>query len=168
MEDEGQAMRKRRKPPLPTWAVVAVCFGVVAAVSLFVGVPASKASRRSASEAVAVRTLQAIAAGRRAFHKERGVYGTFAEPGASGALGGRFPGESPAVVGGYVFVMKVSPRAGASPETFSLSADPLHDDGSAAGGRRHFHFSASDGGIRHSVGRPAGPSDPPLSAPPNR
>ena len=166
MEDGGRAAGRRRKPPWPTWAVVAVCFGVVASVALGLTVPWLSAGRRAENESRAISALATIAVEQRVFYKEHAVYGAFDELVASGALNKQFSGDSP-VVRGYVFRMKVSPRAAASPATFSVNADPVLEDGGGAGGERHFYLSASDGEIRYSVGRPAGPSDPALSAPSN-
>ena len=159
MEDSRQDFWKRRgRRPWPTWAVVGLCFAVVASVASFFFIRVHDASARSANEAAAIRTLQTVAAAQRDFRAGHGAFGTFDELIASGALDKRFSGESP-VVYGYVFRVEIKPRAGASPEAFTLNADPLRDDGAHATGKHHFYVSSSDGEIRHAAGRPAGPSD---------
>jgi len=158
MEDTWQAVGKRRSPPWLTWAVVALCFGVVASVALIFALPLLKAGRRSAREAIAIRTIQAITLEQRAFYKERGSYGSFDELVESGRLNKLFSGEAPAVEG-YVFRMKITPHVGIAPAVFSVTADPLAEDSG-----RHFYLTSSNGEVRYSVGRPAGPSDPVLSA----
>jgi hypothetical protein len=82
-------------------------------------------------------------------------YGTFEQLAAGGYLDGRFNTAKPKFYG-YVFTMSVTPKAGSSPASYSLNADP--DPALKAAGR-HFYVESDSNGIHVNAAQPASASD---------
>ncbi|MFL6229389.1 MAG: hypothetical protein ACJ741_11480 [Pyrinomonadaceae bacterium] len=143
-------------------ALVVSCVAVIAVGLLVgVGVPAWRASTRSANEAVALRTFNTIYTEERTYLHAHGSYATFDQLIAEGALDKRFVGESP-VVDHYVFNLSVTPRAGTAPPSFAINANPQQTEGFNASGRRHFYTDSAKPIIHYNEERPATADDPVL------
>ena len=112
--------------------------------------------RRAAAtyEATAAQHLKNLAAAEQNYLDNFGDYATFDQLIAAGILLNKgFAGEAPAV-DGYVFRLRLTPRAGERPPSYSINADP-HPHG----GARHLYLDSEVIGIRYSDGRPANATD---------
>lgn len=89
-----------------------------------------------------------------------GSYGTFEQLVGGQFLDQRFKGSAP-VVNGYVFTLKLTPKAGEQAPAYSVNADPQASSGPNSGGR-HFYMDSSASVIRANASQPATASDPPL------
>ena len=72
-------------------------------------------------------------------------------------LTSRFSGNSP-VADGYVFNLRVTPKAVSQPGWYTLNADPL----STTTGKKHFSIDSDSPTIHVHADRTAGPNDPPV------
>src|SRR3982074_2175850 len=88
--------------------IVIAIIGILIAV----GVTGWKAAVRSANEAAAIKTLRTIAEQQMLYYHshQRTAFGSFDEMLKEGLLDTRFAG-TPAVVDGYVYVMRVTPKS---------------------------------------------------------
>ncbi len=137
---------------------------VVAIIGILVGivVPTWQSGVRKGNEASAIKTLQAIAAEEAKYSIDnRGEYGTFDQLLKAGYLDERFGEDSP-VVSGYIFNLKVTPKAPNRPPTYSVNADPQQPEGVGATGTRFFYIDPNVSTIRVNKEGPASRTDPPL------
>lgn len=135
---------------------------VIAIIGILVGigVPAYRAIVRSGNETSAIKTLQTIAVDQKLYYKQHqgNSYGTFDQLVADVDLDKRFVGDAP-IVGGYVFTMKITPKASGQPAAYTVNADPQTD----TSGTNHFYLDASSDTVKVNAQQPAGPEDPPIS-----
>ena len=138
---------------------------VIAIIGILVGVgiPAWQSSVRSANQAAAIRTLQAIAVEQRIYYNShnRSSYGTFDQLIADGQLDRRYAGEEP-LVEGYIFRLKTTPKTGNQPPLYTVNADPQKPDGVTATGKEFYYTDANSSTIHVNSTQPAGPNDPPM------
>ena len=138
---------------------------VIAIIGILVGVgiPAWQASVRAANEAAAVKHLSEIANAQATYYntKNRTGYGTFDQLVSGAYLKDNFTGDSP-VVDGYVFTMKVTPRAANQPPQWGVNANPEQPTGITATGSQFFYFGSDVSTIRTNPQKPATPDDPPI------
>ena len=149
------------------WVAVLAAVGVLAAAGLwFYFVRARDEQRRrrvvAANEREAVLVVDGVAAAQQLHLQSRGEYGTFPQLVEAGVF--RAPGLSDGrlVTDGYVFDLRVTPRAEGRPPAFALHADPVRDRGPDQTGRRHFYAGSDVTGVRFHDERPAAAADPPL------
>lgn len=137
--------------------IVIVTFGILIAI----GVTGRNAAVRAANEAVAIKMLQTIAEQQKLYYNgnKRGSFGTFDEMLAGQLLDTRFAGTSP-VVDGFVYNMRVIPKATTRKAGFAVNADPLVTEGFGATGKRHFYVDSDSGTIHVNSRQPATASDP--------
>ena len=129
---------------------------LAALVALLLNTETDAKRRRAAAtyEATAAQHLKNLAAAEQNYFDNFGDYATFDQLIAAGILLNEgFAGESPAV-DGYVFRLRLVPRAGERAPSYSINADPR-----AAGGGRHLYLDSEVIGIRYSDGRPANATD---------
>lgn len=135
---------------------------VIAIIGILVGVgvPAWRNAVIAGNETAAIQTLKTLATEQRVYFNGRGrtAYGTFDQLIETGSLDKRFVGDAP-VVDGYVFTMKVTPKSGSTPPSFTLNADPQQKEGVSASGRRHFYIDSNISGIRTNNEGPASAED---------
>ena len=135
---------------------------VIAIIGILVGVgiPAYQAITRSANETAAIESLRNIAVTQRLYFKQRNgnSYGTFDQLIADVNLDKKFAGDAP-VVSGYVFTIKLTPKASGQPAFYSINADPQQAEGLGATGRNHFYIDANSDTVKVNDSQPAGPND---------
>lgn len=138
---------------------------VIAIIGILVGVgiPAWQNSVRSANQAAAIKTLNTLQVEQRTYFisHNRSSYGTFDQLIADGAFDKRFAGEAP-VVEGYIFKMKVTPKSGGNPPSYTVNADPQKPEGFNASGKQFYFMDSNSSTIHVNEAQPAGPDDPPL------
>jgi prepilin-type N-terminal cleavage/methylation domain-containing protein len=140
--------------------IVIAIIGILVAV----GIPAYQAITRAGNEAAAVKTLQNIAVNQRLYIKQKNgnAYGSFDQLITEVNLDKRFAGDAP-VVSGYIYTMKVTPKASGQPPVYTINADPQNAEGLAATGRNHYYVDANSDTIKVNDAQPAGPDDAPLA-----
>lgn len=135
---------------------------VIAIIGILVGVgvPAWRNAVIAGNETAAIQTLKTVATEQRVYFNGKGrtAYGTFDQLIETGSLDKRFVGDAP-LVDGYVFTMKVTPKSGSTPPSFTLNADPQQKEGVSASGRRHFYIDSNISGIRTNNDGPASADD---------
>src|SRR5918911_4583838 len=109
--------------------IVIAIIGILVAI----GIPAYQAITRSGNEAAAIKTLQTLAVDQRLYNKQHqgNAYGTFDQLISDVNLDKRFAGDAP-VVTGYVYTIKIIPKASGQPPFYSINADPQKSDGLGA------------------------------------
>ena len=116
-----------------------------------------RAATRAGNEAATVQNLRTIAAVEiQYFNTHNRTFGAFDQLIKEQMLSSKFAG-NPVNADGYVFAMKLTPRTGQSPSSYTLNADPI----SEASGRNHFYLASFTNQIHINPDKPAGPSDPP-------
>lgn len=139
---------------------------VIAIIGILVGIgiPAYQAITRSGNEAAAIKTLQTLAVDQRLYNKQHqgNSYGTFDQLIADVDLDKRFAGDTP-VVSGYIFTMKITPKASGQPAFYTINADPQKSDGLGATGKNHYYVDANSDTVKVNDQQPAGPTDGPVS-----
>lgn len=140
--------------------IVIAIIGILVAV----GIPAYKAIQRAGNETAAIKTLQNIAVNQRLFYKQKNgaSFGTFDQLITEVNLDKRFAGDAP-VVSGYVYTMKLTPKASGQPAFYTVNADPQQGEGLGATGKNHYYLDANSDTVKVNEQQPAGPEDPPLS-----
>lgn len=135
---------------------------VIAIIGILVGigVPAYRAIVRSGNEAAAIKTLQTIAVDQRLYFKQHqgNAYGTFDQLITDVDLDKRFAGDAP-VVSGYIFTMKITPKASGQPAFYTINADPQTE----TTGSNHYYVDANSDTVKVNAQQPAGPDDSPVS-----
>jgi hypothetical protein len=112
------------------------------------------------NEADALYTLELLAAAEQVHLQAYGEYGTVKQLTDTGILQTTFDGDPPAR-SGYAYTVRLTPRAGAQPPSYSVNADPLRAAGRDATGRRHFYIGSEVIGVRYNEDRPATAADKP-------
>jgi hypothetical protein len=112
------------------------------------------------NEADALYTLELLAAAEQVHLQAYGEYGTVRQLTDTGILQTTFDGDPPARAG-YAYTVRLTPRAGAQPPSYSVNADPLRAAGRDATGRRHFYIGSEVIGVRYNEDRPATAADKP-------
>ena len=134
---------------------------VIAIIGILVGigVPAYRAIVRSGNEAAAIKTLQTIAVDQRLYYKQHqgNSYGTFDQLISDVDLDKRFAGDTP-LVSGYIFTMKLTPKASGQPASYTINADPQTE----TTGSNHYYVDANSDMVKVNAQQPAGPDDPPV------
>ena len=144
---------------------------IVAGVGLLVLVPLGWLALRmwddtvqrrviAANESAALTNLENIQAAEQLYFETNGQYGTFRQLIDSGIFQAEVSGDPP-VASGYVFDVRVQPKADAQPASYSVNADPVRAGGRDATGRRHFFVSSEVIGVRFNDSRPATKDDKP-------
>lgn len=135
---------------------------VIAIIGILVGVgvPAWRSAVIAGNETAAIQTLKTVATEERVYFNGKGrtAYGTFDQLIESGSLDKRFIGDAP-LVDGYIFTLKVTPKSGSTPPSFTLNADPQQKEGVGASGRRHFYIDSNISGVRTNNEGPASADD---------
>ena len=136
---------------------------VIAIIGILVGVgvPAWRTAVMAANETSAIETISTVSKEQRAYYISTKSYATFDQLIERGALDKRFAGEQP-VDSGYIYTMKVTPKANNQPPFYSINADPQKTEGLSATGKRHFYLDSNIGSTRVSDTQPATADDPPL------
>jgi prepilin-type N-terminal cleavage/methylation domain-containing protein len=160
MEHNRQRHSKARGFSLIELMIVIAIIGILVAV----GIPAYQAIQRSGNEAAAVKTLQNIAVNQRLYFKQKNgsSFGTFDQLITEVNLDKRFAGDAP-VVSGYVYTMKITPKASGQPPFYTINADPQQAEGLGATGRNHYYVDANSDTVKVNDQQPAGPDDQPLA-----
>ena len=139
---------------------------VIAIIGILVGIgiPAYQAITRSGNEAAAIKTLQTLAVDQRLYNKQHqgNSYGTFDQLISDVNLDKRFAGDAP-VVTGYIFTVKITPKASGQPAFYTINADPQKSDGLGATGKNHYYVDANSDTVKVNDSQPAGPDDSPAS-----
>jgi type IV pilus assembly protein PilE len=139
---------------------------VIAIIGILVGIgiPAYQAITRSGNEAAAIKTLQTIAVDQRLYYKQHqgNAFGTFDQLITDVNLDKRFAGDAP-VVSGYIFTIKITPKASGQPAFYSINADPQKSDGLGATGKNHYYIDANSDTVKVNDQQPAGPDDGSIS-----
>ncbi|HKQ53645.1 MAG TPA: hypothetical protein VJT74_14820, partial [Pyrinomonadaceae bacterium] len=119
---------------------------------------------RSGNEAAAIKTLQNLAVNQRLYIKQKNgnSFGTFDQLITEVNLDKRFAGDAP-VVSGYIFTMKITPKASGQPPYYTINADPQQGEGLGATGRNHYYLDANSDTVKVNDQQPAGPDDPPVA-----
>ena len=140
--------------------IVIAIIGILVAV----GIPAYQAITRSGNEAAAIKTLQNLAVNQRLYFKQKNgnSFGTFDQLITEVNLDRRFAGDAP-VVSGYVFTMKITPKASGQPPFYTINADPQNAEGLGATGRNHYYVDANSDTVKVNEQQPAGPDDAPVA-----
>jgi prepilin-type N-terminal cleavage/methylation domain-containing protein len=140
--------------------IVIAIIGILVAV----GIPAYQAITRAGNEAAAIKTLQNIAVNQRLYIKQKNgnSYGTFDQLITEVNLDKRFAGDAP-VVSGYIFTMKITPKASGQPPFYTINADPQQGEGLGATGRNHYYLDANSDTVKVNDQQPAGPDDAPVA-----
>src|SRR5215213_2452483 len=110
--------------------------------------------RVAANESAAITNLENIQAAEQLYFEANGQYGTFPQLIDSGIFQAEVSGDPP-VASGYVFTVKLQPKADGQPPAYSVNADPVRAGGGDATGRRHFFVSSEVIGVRYNESRPA-------------
>lgn len=134
---------------------------VIAIIGILVGVvvPTLRNSTRRANEAAAIGVLERIKQGEIDYALgHRGEYGTFDQLIKEGHMDERYAGDDP-LVSGYIFRLKVTPRASNQPATYSVNADPQEP---GATGSRYFYIDSRVNSTRENNEQPATATDPPV------
>jgi len=138
---------------------------VIAIIGILIGVgiPAWQAAVRAANESSAIKTLNTLATVQATYYNghNRSKYGTFPELVQDNQLDARFSSEAP-VVEGYVFTMKVTPRAAGQAPTYNINADPEQSEGLTASGKNHYYMGSDTSTVHVNESQPATAADPPL------
>ena len=114
----------------------------------------------AANESSALTNLEQIQAAEDLYFRANGEYGTLRQLIDSGIFASTVSGDPP-VASGYVYTVRVQPRAGTQAPSYSVNADPVRAEGRDATGRRHFFASSEVIGIRFNESRPATKDDKP-------
>lgn len=133
---------------------------LAALVAVLLNTETDARRRRAAAtyEATAAQHLKNLAAAEQNYLDNFGEYATFDQLIAAGILLNKgFAGEAPAV-DGYVFRLRLTPRQGDRPPSYSINADP-HAAGGGPTADRHLYLDSEVIGIRYSDGRPATATD---------
>ena len=117
----------------------------------------------NANEADTRYTLELIAAAEDVHLRAYGDYGTLRQLTETGILQITFDGETPAR-SGYVYTVRLMPKADGRQPTYGVNADPVRDKGREATGRRHFYVGSEAIGMRFNEERPATASDKPVQS----
>lgn len=134
---------------------------VIAIIGILVGVvvPTLRNSTRRANEAAAIGVLERIKQGQIDYALgHRGEYGTFDQLIKEGHMDERYAGDEP-LVSGYIFRLKVTPRANNQPAAYSVNADPQEP---GATGSRYFYIDSRVNSTRENNEQPATATDPPV------
>ena len=114
----------------------------------------------SLNESNALYVLEQVAAAQHLYYEANGQYATFRQLVDAGFFQAPLQSDDMLVSKGYVFRLKLRPRADAQPPFYSVSADPERAGGRDATGRRHFYKDSEVFDVRYNESGPAGPSDP--------
>jgi prepilin-type N-terminal cleavage/methylation domain-containing protein len=160
MEHNRKRNLRQRGFSLIELMIVIAIIGILVAV----GIPAYQAIQRAGNEAAAIKTLQNIAVTQRLYFKQKNAnsYGTFDQLVAEVGLDKRFVGDAP-VVSGYIYTIKVTPKASGQPPFYTVNADPQQGDGIGATGINHYYVDANSDTVKVNEQQPAGPDDQPVA-----
>lgn len=114
----------------------------------------------ASNEASALTNLEQIQAAEDIYFRMNGQYGTLQQLTDSGIFASTVSGDPP-VASGYVYTVRVQPKADTQAPSYSVNADPVRSEGRTATGRRHFFISSEVVGIRFNESRPANKDDRP-------
>ena len=134
---------------------------VIAIIGILVGVvvPALRTSTRRGNEAAAIGSLKTIRDSQIDYAMgHRGEYGTFDQLLKEGYLDQRYTGDEP-LVSGYIFRLKVTPKASNQPSSYTINADPQEP---GATGSRYFYIDSKLNTPRENTEQPATATDPPI------
>ena len=112
----------------------------------------------AANESSALTNLENIQAAEDLYFRANGEYGTLQQLTDSGIFTSTVSGDPP-VASGYVYTVRVQPRAETQAPSYSVNADPVRAEGRDATGRRHFFATSEVIGIRYNEARPATKDD---------
>jgi len=150
------------------WRTALVVAGVGIVVAVGLGWLAYRmyedsAYRRAASlnESNALFVLEQVAAAQHLYYEANGQYATFRQLVDAGIFQAPLRADDTLVSKGYVFRLKLRPRADTQPPFYSVAADPERAAGRDATGRRHFYKDSDVFDVRVNEDGPAGPNDPP-------
>jgi prepilin-type N-terminal cleavage/methylation domain-containing protein len=158
-QNRNRQTRERGFSLIELMIVIAI-IGILVAV----GIPAYQAIQRSSNETAAIGYLRNIAVTQRLYYKQKNgnAYGTFDQLITEVNLDKRFAGDAP-VVSGYVYTMKITPKASGQPPFYTINADPQQAEGLGATGRNHYYLDANSDTLKVNDQQPAGPDDQPLA-----
>ncbi len=134
---------------------------VIAIIGILVGivVPTLRRGTLRANEAAAIGVLKRLKESQVDYALgHRGEYATFDQLIKDGYLDERYAGDEP-LVSGYIFRLKVTPKAGNQPATYSVNADPQE---AGATGSRYFYIDSRVNATRENSQQPATATDPPV------
>ena len=143
--------------------IVAACVGLAvlaALVAVLFNKETDAKQRRAAAthEATAAQHLKNLAAAEQNHLEVFGDYATLRQLVEAGIVLNEEFARDPAVVDGYVYSLRLTPRAGGRPPAYAINADPQPPPGSY-GGRLHFYMDSEVSGIRFNDSRPAAATD---------
>ncbi len=107
-----------------------------------VGVPAWKNAVVAGNETAALETLRTIAAEQRMYYIRHSQYATFDQLRERGALSEEFTGDDP-VSNGYVFKLKITPKASNQAPAYIVNADPQEGGVASPTGERRFMIDSN-------------------------
>ena len=128
---------------------------VIAIIGILIGAATIgwKAAVKSGNEAATLQDMKTITAVEIQYYNANNrTFGTFEQLVKDG-FDNRFAGNPP-VVDGYVFTLKVTPKAANQQTSYTLNADPQQADGIGATGKNHF-YTDSNGAIHVNGSQPA-------------
>ncbi len=117
---------------------------VIAIIGILVGVgvPMWKNAMIAGNETAAIQTLRTIAAEQRMYYIRHQQYATFDQLKERGALNEKFAGDEPSQ-NGYVFRMKVTPKAPSQQPSYTVNAEPLDGGLASPTGERSFYIDSN-------------------------
>jgi prepilin-type N-terminal cleavage/methylation domain-containing protein len=135
---------------------------VIAIIGILVGagVVGWRTAIRAGNETAAIQTLETLKKVQADYSlAHRGEYGTFDQLIKDGSLDDRFAGDAP-VMNGYIYTMKVTPRAPGQRAFYTINANPEQPGSS---GRRYFYLDPDVGTTRQNNDQQASATDPTIS-----
>jgi prepilin-type N-terminal cleavage/methylation domain-containing protein len=137
---------------------------VIAIIGILIGAATIgwKAAQRAGNEAATLQDMKTIATVEIQYYNTHNrTFGTFDQVVKDDQALSKFSGNPP-VTDGYVFTMKVIPKSGNQPTSYTLNADPQQSDGMGATGKNHFYLDSTSGNIHVNPDQAASATDAPL------
>ena len=134
---------------------------VIAIIGILIGAATIgwRAAVKSGNEAATLQDIKTIMTVEVQYYNANNrTFGTFDQLVKDG-FDARFNNGNPPGVDGYVFTLKVTPKAASQQTSYTLNADPQQADGVGATGKNHFYVDSNGGQIHVNNAQPAGPSD---------